>query len=97
MLKSGTLQAAIPECLFNFSDPVCGRPRVRHRPGEDVQVLLPETQNEGHQLLPGRRVRGADRMAHRRSGAGILRFFPFVQVKHLAAASESRRCRIVIS
>lgn len=72
--------------LFIFPDPVCGGPGVRHRPGEDVQILLPEAQDEGHQLLPRGRVRSADRMAYHRRGARVLRLFPSVQVKIFMAA-----------
>lgn len=80
-----------------FPDPVCGRPRVRHRPGEDFQVLLPEAQDEGHQLLPRGRVHSADRMAHRRRGARVLRLFPPVQVKVLTLILRAGDLEILIN
>lgn len=66
-------------CLF-CADPVCGRPVLRHRPGANVQILLPETQSESHQLLPGRSVGGSDRLADHWSRSGDLRFLPLIQV-----------------
>lgn len=61
-------------------DLVCRWTRLRHRAGEDFPFLLPEAQDEGHQLLPGRSVRGADWLAHHRGHPGDLRVFPPVQV-----------------
>lgn len=66
-------------CLdFPAVDPVCGRTRLCHWPGEDVPFLLPEAQDEGHQLLPRWRFHRADRLAHCRRRAGDLRLFPLV-------------------
>lgn len=78
------------------SDPVCGRPLLRHRPGADVQVLLPETQSESHQLLPGGGAGGPDRLADYWSRSGDLRFLPFIQVSSNAKKSVSSLSRIRI-
>ena len=62
------------------SDPVRGRAVLCHRAGEDVPLLLPAAQGQGHGLLPGGGSGGVDRLAHHRGGAGDLRLLPLVQV-----------------
>lgn len=73
-------------CLLFHADPVCGWTCLCHRAGEDVSLLLPEAQDEGHQFLPGGRVCGPDRVAHCWRCAGGLRILSLVQVRVLCSS-----------
>lgn len=62
-------------------DPICCWTCLCHWAGEDLPLLFPETQDEGHQFLPWRCVCGADWLAHHWSRAGDLWLFSLVQVR----------------
>ena len=66
--------------LFSPADPVCRRAVIRHRLGEDLQILLPETQNKSHKLLSRGCVGGSDWLANHWSCVGDLWILPLIQV-----------------
>lgn len=70
-------------CLLSVhfcADSFCHRSVLCHRPGANVQILLPEAQSKSHQLLPGRCACGSDWLANHRRRSGDLRFLPLIQV-----------------
>lgn len=67
-------------CSSPCADPVCHGSVLCHRPGANLQILLPEAQIQSHQLLSGRGACGSDRLADRRSRSRDLWLLSLVQV-----------------
>lgn len=69
---------------FFPSGSVSGWPGIHHWPEKDGRVLLPETEAQRLNLLPGGRGLGAVPLANHRHGRGELRLCAPVQVSSKA-------------
>lgn len=81
--------------FFVSADSLCCWTLLCHRPWEDLPLLFPEAQDEGHQFLPGRSVCGVDWLAHYWSFARDLWFFSLIQVRWIQKA-HNRFSRLTV-